>query len=154
MTTLALDLASTTGYALASDTEIISSGILTLDRGRGALVPRQVRIARLWRRLNMLAECWQITDLVLERPAHFRSMAASEVAFGMFAVASLWSTIVNIPATSIVPTALKRWATGSGAARKPDMIRAAAAKYPGVNVFSADQADALLLLGYYRAMSC
>jgi len=39
MTTLALDLASTTGYALASDTEIISSGILTLDRGRGVLVP-------------------------------------------------------------------------------------------------------------------
>ena len=146
LSVLALDLATHTGYALASGVEL-RSGFITLDRGgRRVRVSRQQRVARLWKRLTKL----KVDVLVLETPQHFRSIAAAEIAFGLYAVANLYADQLGIEVFGVQPTRLKRWATGSGAAKKLEMVTAARAMFPAPRIYSNDQADALLLLGYYR----
>jgi Holliday junction resolvasome RuvABC endonuclease subunit len=70
--------------------------------------------------------------------------------------AGLWWLVAHelhrraVPYISIPPATLKKFATGSGLAPKPDVLLAAAKRFPAVEFTSEDAADALWLL----AMVC
>jgi Holliday junction resolvasome RuvABC endonuclease subunit len=107
------------------------------------------------RRLSYLIECTAEymlhMDLVaIEGPA-FNSRTAFQ-----HDGAGLWWLIAHelyrggVPYVVIPPAMLKKYATGSGNAPKPDVMLAAAKRFPSIEFTSEDAADALWLL----AMVC
>ncbi|HYE78264.1 MAG TPA: hypothetical protein VEI97_09775, partial [bacterium] len=72
-------------------------------------------------------------------------------AYGMATRVQEWAQGWSAECTSLTPTALKRYATGAGNAKKPQMQAAAAARFPHYDPTAdsgADEADALLLLAW------
>lgn len=105
-----------------------------------------------WRyiRFNVWLYKWREKNLDLvayERPIPFHNSGASaEVAFGFSTRIEEFCSRHNIRRMLVSPSTLKKWATGNGRAKKPQMVKAAQILKPGI--VDDNEADALWLLNF------
>lgn len=146
MNVLALDLATRTGWALAEDGRI-ESGVEVFD------VKRHESRGMRWIYFNR----WLDTVLagvrlvIYEKPLgrFATSGAAGEIALGMSTRVDEACAARGIEHTALPPATLKKWTTGHGNAKKPDMAAAVHARgWLPTSVTDDNQIDAMALLHY------
>ena len=142
-TILALDLGTTTGWALRSSDGLITSGTLSLKPSRydgGGM--RYVRF-RAW--LDQLArDAGPIGAIHFEEVRRHVGTDAAHVYGGLLATLTAWAETAGIPYQGVPVGTIKRHATGKGNAPKEAMIAAARARgfYPADD----NEADAIAIL--------
>lgn len=126
MNILALDQATTTGYAIVDDTgRILHSGTVELADKKRTGESRGMRYIRMENFLRNTIPFWNIR-LVCHEQTLLRGGAATEIANGLKAIILKVATEKDCDVTCVHTCELKKWATGSGKAEKPAMIKAAA----------------------------
>lgn len=132
---LALDVATTTGWCTNS-----ASGIWNLtpkkDESGG------MRLIRFRAKLREICESEQIKLIVFEQLATYGKFP-NFVAGEMQGILKIFCEENKIDYKSFAPTAIKKFATGSGVAKKEEMVAAAKKYKPSVE--SNDEADAIIL---------
>ena len=153
-TILALDLATHTGWALGWETAR-ESGVQVFDVKRGESPGmRYVRFRRWLVDLVFshlpegMAELEDVALIVYEQ-AHQRGGAATEVAAGFTTRVQEFCAEHGLEHAAVHSGTLKKYATGKGNAKKPDMLAAARTKL-GYAGSDDNEADALWLLQYAR----
>jgi len=152
MKVLALDLATTTGFA------VLANGIVTHgakdfagkhDKTRHPGL-RYLRFQR-WLRDRIGEDKPEV--IAVESAGHFKSLPAQSICVGFRGILLSTSAYYGIPLFEVGPSKLKKWATGRGNARKEDMLAAARKSYPAERFASPDACDAFLLLQYWRQVA-
>ena len=142
-TILAIDLGTTTGWALRSADGLITSGTLSLKPSRydgGGM--RYVRF-RAW--LDRLAaDAGPIGAIHFEEVRRHAGTDAAHVYGGLLATLTAWAETVEIPYQGVPVGTIKRHATGKGNAPKEAMIAAARAR--GFAPTDDNEADAIAIL--------
>lgn len=144
---LALDLGTTTGWAMLRDDGSTESGTWNFNRKRGD--GAGIRFLRLHAKLDELVGHFRFTirRLIYELPAgHYKSGAADDCIKGLVSHVQSWCEKNNIPCEGYSPAEVKKVATGKGNANKDQVLAAAIAKWPAVNIVDHNQADALWIL--------
>ena len=140
---LALDLGTTTGWALRSAEGVVLSGIMSFRPSRfdgGGM--RYLRF-RAW--LEELAEdAGGLAAIWYEEVRRHLGTDASHVYGGMLATLTAWAEQQHIPYAGVPVGTIKQHATGRGNAGKPDVIAAMQAR--GYSPADDNEADALALL--------
>jgi Holliday junction resolvasome RuvABC endonuclease subunit len=136
---LALDLATKTGYAHTDGT----SGVFILPPKESG-VGYRFRVFSSWL-ADFMAN--HETDAIAYEKAHHRGQAATALAIGLITITELVASDERITSVKGYHTGtLKRHATGNGAAKKPEMAAAAAARNPTIKLIDDNHVDALWLL--------
>lgn len=142
-TILALDLGTTTGWALRGDDGRIVSGTVSFRPSRydgGGM--RYVRF-RAW--LDQLADdAGAIAAIHYEEVRSHAGTDAAHVFGGLLATLTAWAEQRSIPYQGAPVGTVKKHATGKGNAGKPAMIAAARAR--GFSPTDDNEADALAIL--------
>ena len=146
MKILALDLASTTGWAITPD----ESGIWNIAPRRGD--SPGMRYVNLRSRLNLVLAAHPDLGLVVFEHAHHRGGAATQYALGCMATVETWCADNRIQHTGVHSATLKKHAVGKGNADKKLVVAEAQRRWPWVELRSDDHADALWLLDYADAV--
>jgi Holliday junction resolvasome RuvABC endonuclease subunit len=139
---LALDLGSYVGYSiLQPDGAVLSYGTQHFPGDR------HLRLAGYKAWITRMATEHQVALVVYERP-FARGLHATRSLWGMAGITEACCALL-CPVLDQVPSAIKKWATGKGTAKKPEMIEAAA-KMLGINpnLLTEHEADAILLGRY------
>ena len=125
MVILALDQATTTGWAVTDDTGLIlDSGVWHLaDRNRTG-ESRGMRYIRFRAELHGAIQQWE-PDLIIHEQTLLRGGAATELANGFKAVILMTAAIYEVEVSCVHTSELKHWATGDGKADKAKMVLAA-----------------------------
>jgi Holliday junction resolvasome RuvABC endonuclease subunit len=143
MIILSLDLATNTGWASYADGQItIGSASFALKRGDSP----GMRFLRCRSWLREMLKLLENIDLICYEQPHQRGGHPTQVAMGLVTEVLSFSARANIETTSVHSMSLKKWATGKGNAKKPQMIQEA--KSRGYDVANDDEADAVLMLEY------
>ena len=87
-------------------------------------------------------------DLVVYEKPHLRGGAAAELLVGFVTKIKEFAAKHNAEIDSVHTGTLKSWATGKGNASKDDMV--AEAKRRGFSPQNDDEADAVLILEYFK----
>lgn len=141
---LALDLGTTTGWALNQNNQIHS--------GSQSFKPQRfdgggMRYLRFQRWLNELNQGEHSIGMVVFEEVRRHVSTDSAHAYGGFmATLTSWCEAQKIPYQGVPVGTIKKHATGKGNASKEEMIAAARAK--GFNPTDDNQADALALLDW------
>jgi hypothetical protein len=144
---LALDLATRTGWALSEDGRI-ESGVESFEIARHE--SRGMRFVRFNRWLVKLVDTRR--PLVVYEQAHQRGGAATEVAAGFITRVHEFCALHDLDFSSVHTATLKKWTTGKGNAKKPDMAGAVYARgWLPASVTDDNQVDAVALLRYALA---
>jgi Holliday junction resolvasome RuvABC endonuclease subunit len=138
---LALDLATSTGWA--TNYPAVESGTQVFDVKRGESPGMRYLRFRAWLE-SMISAC-QPEVLVYEQ-THQRGGAATEIAAGLATRVQEMAAQHGLQHVALHSSSLKKHATGSGRAGKPEMMAAASTFYPGQVIRTDDQGDALCLL--------
>ena len=146
MTRIALDLGTTTGWAIMLDGQITSGTWQMKSKRHEGGGMRYVRFR------NMLAEL--IAELAVDGPPcvyyeevkRHRGTTASHVYGGFQATLTAYCDEHAIPYESVPVGTIKKFACGSGNANKADMMKAA--KDAGFAPCDDNEADAIHLLRY------
>jgi len=140
---LALDLGTTTGWALRGHDGLITSGTVSFRPGRydgGGM--RYLRF-RGW--LDRLAhDAGQITAIHFEEVRRHAGTDAAHVYGGLLATLTAWAETAGIAYQGVPVGTIKRHATGKGNADKAAMI--AAARTRGFSPADDNEADAIAIL--------
>ena len=147
-TILALDLGTTTGWALRGSDGHITSGSESFrpQRFEGG----GMRFLRFRRWLTEIKQsCDRIDCLHFEEVRRHVSTDAAHVYGGFLATLTAWCEHHQIPYQGVPVGTIKKHATGKGNAGKADMI--AAAKARGFDPVDDNHADALALLDWAMA---
>ena len=146
MRILSLDMATKTGWAAHSDKlfDRIVSGVQVFDVKRGESAGMRFLRFRAW--LNEVNSLIGGAELIVYEQAHHRGGAATQVGVGLQTEMLAFAASVKAETMPVHTGTLKKWATGSGAAGKPEMVKAATAY--GHEPQDDNEADALLLLYY------
>lgn len=142
---LALDLGTTTGWAMLRDDGTTESGTWEFKprRGDGA----GMRFLRLHMKMDEMANFGAtIRRVIYEQPGHFKSMAADDCIRGLVSHVQSWCEKNHIPCEGYSPAEVKKAATGKGNANKDQVLAAAKVRWPLVNIVDHNQADALWIL--------
>ena len=148
MNILALDPATSCGFAVLSGNEIISgTWDLSIRRDESA----GMRLLRLKGKLNEIQKASPLDLLVFEaaRNAGPRMQGALVVQSELQGIIKAWGEEHEIPYRGYSPTAVKKHATGKGNANKQAMIDAAKKKFGEIK--DDNQADALWILDLARS---
>ena len=147
-TILALDFGTTTGWALYRNHRS-TSGYQKFQRKKGRKTKPDdhegevLRQFMLWLRKTMGDA--QPDLVVFEQPQMMKSAAAVNTLFGMRGICMAMCAHYAYPFMSVAPPTLKKFATGSGRAQKPDMIKACQEKLDP-EILDDNQCDARWLL--------
>ena len=140
---LALDLATTTGWATNALNRV--SGTIEFALKRGESPGMRFLRCRAW--LNEFHELTNARlDILCYEQAHHRGGAATACCVGLVTVAQSFAAENGIELMPVHTATLKKFATGSGRANKQDMIEAARTR--GWQPVDDNEADAQLLLDY------
>lgn len=139
-TILALDLGTTTGWAMACDGLTIS-GNASFKPGR--YEGGGMRYLRFTRWLDELS-AKQIAGVWFEEVRRHAGTDAAHVYGGLMATLTAWCELRGIPYQGVPVGTIKKHATGKGNANKDAMIAAAVAR--GFTPCDDNEADALALL--------
>lgn len=148
MRILALDCATTTGYAFTSEKDSPVSGIANFALRRGESPGMRFLNFSYFLTNAVLTAA---PDLVVFEQSHHRGGAATEVCVGMTTRVLEICALYGFEHAPIHSRELKKWATGKGNASKEDMQMEAAKRFPHYDSSKdkgGDEADALLLLAY------
>jgi Holliday junction resolvasome RuvABC endonuclease subunit len=141
---LALDLGTSTGWAVRRSDGLIMSGTATFKPGRfegGGM--RYVRFAR-W--LDEIGADEFPAIVWFEEVRRHAGTDAAHVYGGLMATLASWCELRGIPYQGVPVGTIKRHATGKGNANKDAMIAAAVAR--GFSPKDDNEADALALLNW------
>lgn len=139
MIILALDLATTTGWATGEGAN--QSGIWKLQPTR--FESAGVRYLKFEKYLVGKVHQESIGMIAYEEVRAHNGIDAGHVYGGLIAVMQLVALRFEIPYKSFSVGAIKKTATGSGSASKQAMIDAAIKAFPNVNIKDDNHADAL-----------
>ena len=142
-TILALDLGTTTGWALQQRDGSITSGTQAFKPGRyegGGM--RFLRFKRWLNELHGLAPA--LGTVYFEEVRRHQGMDASHVYGGFLAHLTAWCEHAGVPYQGVPVGTIKRFATGRGNATKEAVIAAVRAR--GFAPADDNEADALALL--------
>ncbi len=142
-TILAIDLGTTTGWALRHRDESITSASQSFrpQRFEGGGM-RFLRFKRWLSELNAL--CGEIHAVYFEEVRRHSAVDAAHVYGGLMATLTAWCEHHNIPYQGVPVGTIKKHATGRGNASKDEVIAAMHAR--GFSVADDNEADALALL--------
>lgn len=141
--TLALDLATCTGWAMRDEKGQCHSGAWKL----GDSSDPGGRYLTLWEHIEGLRLAHGMPRLVAEKPIIYKGRpSGARVAFGLLATVQLFGRLHDQRVTEIDPNVVKKAVTGNGGAGKPVVLLAVQGLYPDQRVGSFDQADALAVL--------
>ena len=146
MKILALDLGTRTGWALLESWRV-ESGVNVFDVKRGE--SPGMRYIRFNRWLDDVTRFDKKLTLIAYEQTHQRGGAATEVAAGFATRVQEFCARHGIEHAAVHSATLKKWTTGHGNAKKPEMI--AAVRFRWRFVQTDDEADAVALLEYARA---
>ncbi len=142
-TILALDLGTSTGWALRRPGGAIVSGTQHFRPGR--YEGGGMRYLRLLGWLNELQEtAGPVTSVYFEEVRRHAGVDAAHAYGGFLATLTCWAEPLEIPYQGVPVGTIKRHATGKGNADKAAVIAAMRAK--GFNPGDDNEADALALL--------
>ena len=140
---LALDLGTTTGWALRGYDGLITTGTVNFKPGRydgGGM--------RYLRFINWLTELDRLTGPIatiwFEEVRNHKGVDAAHVYGGLMASLTSWAELRGIPYDGVPVGTIKRHATGKGNAPKQAMIDAACAR--GFSPADDNEADAIAIL--------
>ena len=140
---LALDLGTTTGWALRAHDGLITSGTVSFRPSRydgGGM--RYVRF-RAW--LDQLAaDAGPIGAIHFEEVRRHVGTDAAHVFGGLLATLTAWAETAGVPYQGVPVGTIKRFATGKGNADKAAMIAAVRAR--GFDPVDDNEADAIAIL--------
>jgi len=142
-TILALDLGTSTGWALRSHDGLITSGTVSFKPGRydgGGM--RYLRFTNWLTELDRLSG--PIAAIWFEEVRNHKGVDASHVYGGLMATLTAWAELRGIPYAGTPVGTIKRHFTGKGNAPKQAMIDAARAR--GFSPADDNEADAIALL--------
>jgi hypothetical protein len=145
-TVLALDLGTTTGYALRMPSGRIVSGVASFKPGR--FDGGGMRFVRFVRFLQEMLASTPIGAVYFEEVRRHLGVDAAHIYGGLMAHLTAWCEAKNIPYSGVPVGTIKKHATGKGNASKDEMI--AAVKARGHAPADDNEADALALL--YQAI--
>lgn len=144
MSILALDLGTKTGWAMIDGPVRFGTWDLTPTRYDS----QAMRFIRLEDRLRATFANTDIKLVVFEKVEFAKTTQAAQIWGGLFATMAAWCHKSGIEFEGVGVTVLKKFATGKGNAKKPDMIAACVER--GWYVRDDNQADACWLLEYAR----
>jgi Holliday junction resolvasome RuvABC endonuclease subunit len=140
---LAIDLGTTTGWALSQRDGSITSGSLSFRPAR--FEGGGMRYLRFKRWLNeLLTATGKIDAVYVEEARRHAGVDAAHAYGGFLAHLTAWCEHHSISYAAVPVGTIKRHATGKGNAGKPEMIAAARAR--GFTPTDDNEADALALL--------
>ena len=142
-TVLALDLGTTTGWALHGFDGLITSGSVSFKPGRydgGGM--RYLRFTNWLTELDRLSG--PIEAIFFEEVRRHRGTDAAHVYGGLMATLEAWAELRGVPYQGTPVGTIKRHATGKGNASKEAMI--AAAQTRGYSPADDNEADAIAIL--------
>ena len=152
MNVLALDLGSQCGWAL-SESGRIESGVEAFEIARHE--SRGMRFVRFNRWLEKIAfrpygdgVSTVSPYLIVYEQAHQRGGAATEVAAGFITRVHEFCATRELEFSSVHTATLKKWTTGRGNAKKPEMIAAVVRRWGAALDIDDNEADAVALLHY------
>ena len=137
MVILALDQATTTGWAVSNDKGfLLGSGVWHLEDRKRTGESRGMRYIRFEAFLRKAIETWN-PDIIVHEQTLLRGGAATEIANGLKALILKVAEESGLNVSCVHTSELKHWATGNGAAEKKDMVKAAT----GFRLFQWDGPD-------------
>jgi len=140
---LALDLGTTTGWALRSHERLITSGAVSFRPRRfdgGGM--RYLRFVNWLTGLDQLAG--PIATIWFEEVRRHAGTDAAHVYGGLMATLTAWAEMRGVPYQGVPVGTIKKHATGKGNASKAMMIEAAQAR--GYHPADDNEADAIAIL--------
>lgn len=140
---LALDLGLTTGWAIRTCDEFISSGTLSLKSSRydgGGM--RYLRFTNWLSEMDRLSG--PIEAIYFEEVRRHAGTDAAHVYGGLMATLTAWAELRGVPYQGVPVGTIKRHATGHGNANKQAMIDAA--RKHGFSPADDNEADAIAIL--------
>ncbi|MCE8520832.1 hypothetical protein KBY30_07535 [Ruegeria pomeroyi] len=140
---LALDLGTTTGWALRGFAGLITSGTASFRPGRfdgGGM--RYLRFTHWVTEIDRLSG--PIEAIWFEEVRRHLGTDAAHVYGGLMATLETWAELRGVPYQGVPVGTIKRHATGKGNAPKQAMIAAARAR--GYNPADDNEADAIAIL--------
>ena len=142
---LALDLGTTTGWALRSRDGQVAHGFVSFKPQR--FEGGGMRYLRFKRWLSEVqGAVGEIHSVYFEEVRRHNGVDAAHVYGGLMATLTTWCEHHNVPYQGIPVGTIKKHATGKGNAGKAEVIQAMRAK--GHPVTDDNEADALALLGW------
>ncbi|PWG15742.1 crossover junction endodeoxyribonuclease RuvC [Salibaculum griseiflavum] len=142
-TILALDLGTTTGWAIRGFDGLITSGTASFRPGRfdgGGM--RYLRFTNWLTELDLLSG--PIATIYFEEVRRHAGTDASHVYGGLMATLTAWAELRGLPYEGVPVGTIKRHATGRGNANKQAMIDAARDR--GFSPADDNEADAIAIL--------
>ncbi|MEI4234781.1 crossover junction endodeoxyribonuclease RuvC [Roseovarius sp. D22-M7] len=142
-TILALDLGTTTGWAIRDHDGLITSGTARFKPGRydgGGM--RYLRFTNWLTEIDRLSG--PLATIWFEEVRRHAGTDASHVYGGLMATLTAWAELRGIPYAGVPVGTIKRHATGKGNAPKQAMIDAARAR--GFSPADDNEADAIAIL--------
>jgi len=118
--TIAIDAATTTGYALLKSSGNIETGAVTF-KGDSA---KKLTEFRDWLEERLDDIETGIGQIIYEEPAAYMRYNSLRILFGMRGILVTSAAEFNVPVTFYEPAAVKKHATGKGNAKKPAMLEA------------------------------
>lgn len=140
---LALDLGTSTGWAMRTPDGLTISGTQSFKPGR--YDGGGVRYLRFTRWLDEIGRVG-IGYIWFEEVRRHKGTDAAHVYGGLMATLTAWAELRGIPYEGVPVGTIKRHATGKGNANKEAMI--ASAKARGFNPKDDNEADALALMNW------
>jgi len=142
-TIMALDLGTTTGWALRGYDGLITSGTVSFRPSRydgGGM--RYLRFTNWLTEIDRLSG--PIAAIWFEEVRRHAGTDAAHVYGGLMAVLTAWAELRGVPYEGVPVGTIKRHATGKGNANKEAMIAAARAR--GFSPADDNEADAIAIL--------
>jgi len=138
---LALDISTRCGWAALGADNRVRSGVEHLKPGSH---PGQRLLALRRHLVDLHAQIGPFEEVAFEE-LRFAKYPDAIILYGKFlGVVEAWACANQIPLIGYAPAAIKKHATGNGAAKKPDMIAAVRAR--GFAPADDNEADAIALL--------
>jgi len=145
MNILALDLATTTGWALREG-DRVESGVQVFDVKRGESPGmRYIRFRRWLAEIGTRAELI-VYEQTVPTTTKFAGASTRELASGLATRVQEYCAERGIEHTAVYPSTLKKFTTGKGNAKKPDVLAAVCRRWKAVT--DDNEADAVALLHY------
>jgi Holliday junction resolvasome RuvABC endonuclease subunit len=155
---LALDMATTTGYAILIKGEVRGGAFkVARKKGRRHLADEHEgkEYADFQEWLERLMRNTQPQHVFYEMPGMFKNPTSSYKAFAFRGFLMAECSRLNVPLYGYATTTIKKAATGSGrTSGKQPMIDAAKARFPDLEIVDDNMADALHVLSYGLAARC
>ncbi|TXH18818.1 MAG: hypothetical protein E6R03_01535 [Hyphomicrobiaceae bacterium] len=148
MSLLALDLGRFLGYARIIGGQVISGHVDFAPQKQRQFEGGGMRYLRFRQWLNKMHAMHAVDEVIYEEVRRHKATAAAH-AYGAYqSTLSSWCEEQGVPYSSVLPQAIKLFATGKAHAGKDLMIAAAYTQF-GVDTNNDNEADAVALL-YYR----